>query len=258
VGRHVQRVAGRRRDAGVGTRSGKRQDRVLGIVERVDHVVRGARVLGTAGQHVERDRARLRLFALPVLVVAVHRDQREGVLKRHFVVAGEVGVHLRGRDKPGLLRRPRVGDVVEGLSRSQVRALLHREPAWISDARQGRLGLGNVTLRPHRMVVGHGVAPRGQGTPGVRLEGVAEGRVRLVVLERMHLQHALAEEPLAVGRPRDRELQVSQGGGRRRGRTRESVARGKEQGDKHSGHGDAELHATEDTPARGTKSLATS
>ena len=56
--RHVARVARRRRDARVGARRLQPHRGMLAIVERVERVVRRARMLRVPLQHGERDRRR--------------------------------------------------------------------------------------------------------------------------------------------------------------------------------------------------------
>ena len=51
VRRHVERVRGGRRDLRIRARGGQREDRVIGIVERVNDVMRGARMLRVALEH---------------------------------------------------------------------------------------------------------------------------------------------------------------------------------------------------------------
>src|SRR4029453_12107539 len=93
---HVQRMRRCRRCARVGACSGKRQARMVRVVERVNHVMDGAWMPRVTTRHVERNGGRARQLALVTGILVEYRDERERVLKRDFIVARPLLMH-RGR-----------------------------------------------------------------------------------------------------------------------------------------------------------------
>jgi hypothetical protein len=94
VRRHVQRVRGGRRDLGIGARGVETQNRVIRIVERVDDVVRGARMLRIALEDLLRDRRGLHRVACVADAGAPGAEQRQCIQTRDFVVRRVFRVEL--------------------------------------------------------------------------------------------------------------------------------------------------------------------
>jgi len=98
---HVQRVRRGRRDLRVGARRGQRQLRELGIVERVDHVVRDARMVGFEREQPVEDLRRLLLARIGLVRRIRGCQQSEGMKACDLQVFRKL---LMGR-RPGLRER---------------------------------------------------------------------------------------------------------------------------------------------------------
>src|SRR5699024_1918194 len=81
-------------------RGRQRQDGMFTRIERVDGVVRRARMVGPALQNAERDRSSLHLAFGVRAVVSIYRQQRQRVLKRDLVVVGKIEMHLCSPAQP--------------------------------------------------------------------------------------------------------------------------------------------------------------
>ena len=203
----MQRVASGGGDARVHPSRRQREDGVLGAVERVDDVVRRARVLGVVLEHLERQGPRFHLLADVRIVVAVIGEERERVLERDLVVVRIVAVHRRRGREPGRVRVARQVLLVVGARHPEEGAFLGRERLLSADARERRAPVRGVPVVPDGLVVGHRVAPRGHGALGVGGEGRGEADVGLIVEERMEGQHPFGEVALALRGPGDGEVE---------------------------------------------------
>ena len=148
VRRHVHRVRDGRNDLRVGERRLEGERRMHRIVERVNDVVRGARMVGVAPEHLHRERARLHLRPVRAVIRCPRRAQhRQRIKRRHFVVIGKLlvetlhGFHVRDPARAPLAVAPECLDGLEesfftrrrrlGQARGRVRSESRQDLAWI-------------------------------------------------------------------------------------------------------------------------------
>ena len=225
--RHVQRVCGGRGNLRVGAGGRQRQDRVIGIVERVDDEMRRARMFRIALEDVFGNRRRLhrvphRLLARPgraeqrqriqdrylvigrLLLVQTFHRRRIGDVARVFVAGSEQ--HVDGFDEPALLARRRL---------RRARGSGRRQPL------ERAAGGCDILLRPERMVVAHRLTPVSEREAGISLLSLAEslaGRIELEVVKRLHADEKRGLRRSFRGRRKTDAPKLAGGGGLRAGR----------------------------------------
>src|SRR5262245_41692013 len=111
------------RDARVSTRRGQRENRVLGIVESVNDVVRGARMVRVLLIDLERDRAGPRLEAITLLLRIDEPEQRKGIEGRAVEIVGITTIDLLHRGRVRGVARAFVAVTVQELDSVQIRTL---------------------------------------------------------------------------------------------------------------------------------------
>ena len=209
---HMQRVRGRWRNAGVRARRGKRQRRVIRIVERVNDEVRRARMFRIFREHLLRNRRRERLTAEAAIGRSHGTQQRQRVPRRHFVIVGPLGIHGRQRlGVCGVARELLAGRVIEhvngadeGLFLGQLhlgQPLLQRGRNFLED----RLGRFRVLLGPQRMVVAHRFAPVRHHERGIDFLRALERHRGFIKLKAVKALDAFQEGRLRGGRAGSRE-----------------------------------------------------
>ncbi len=164
-------------------------------------------VAGIAGPHAAEQRQRIEgadLVVVGILRIQPRHRVRVGDVARQFVARAEVE-HLHRLEQRLLLRQLGLG---------QPRLVRRRELV------ERGLRLGDVLLRPQRMVVAHGLAPVGHGEVRVDLLGLLERQGRLVELEVVQGLHSGEKGLLRRGRARGGESDRSEllGGRSRRQR----------------------------------------
>ena len=204
---------------------------MVGIVERMDDEVRGARMLRVAVEDVFGDRRGLHGIAEIAFTWPAESEQRQRIQRRDLVVGWILFVQpLHGRRVQDVAR-VFVARAVQHVDRFDEIALLAGR--CFRGARRGRRRealedfprRGDVLLRPERMIEAHRLAPIGKHERRIRFLRFAEGigsRVELEVVQRFH---AGEERALCGPLRRRRELNRSELAGRslRRGRTGEET-----------------------------------
>jgi hypothetical protein len=214
----VARLGG---DARVRAGGGEREARVLGIVVVVDQVVEGARVLGVEAEDLLEDGRRLLLDLAAdervlVQVVSARAEERGRAYRRAHEGEGMEGKHFRvvGMGRGEASHGLGVRAVARRLVPAPEQDLDRREEAPLAvgprlpGPRLGRrakplqdlAGLLRVLVEPERLVVGHGLAPVGQGEAGIDSLRFQEGLDGVLVLEVVERGHAAQERGLRGGR----------------------------------------------------------
>ena len=185
---------------------------MIGIVERVNDEVRGARMLRIFREHLLRNRRGERLAAESLVGRPHGAEQRQRIPRRDFVIGRPLRIHRRHRVRVGVVARELVARrVEEDVDRLQERFLLRQLRLRL--ARVGRrrdlledlLRRLGILLRPQRMVEAHRLAPVRHREGRVGLLRALE-RVRgFVELEAVQILHALDERRLRGGVARIRE-----------------------------------------------------
>jgi hypothetical protein len=213
---HVPGVRGGGRDARVLARRGQRQHRVVWRVAGVDEVVRPARVVGLALEHVHGDGRGLHQPAgVPEALGVGHQGER--VLQGQLVVRRKGPVRAVGFLEPGAVALLDVARAVQHPRGGEVGPLRRPERLLGLHPGERRPGRLDLLLAPDRVAVGHGVAPVRHRAARVRLRRGLEGLVRVVVLEGVQLEHPPHEEAPALGVSGDGKVQhaVARRGARR-------------------------------------------
>ncbi len=248
VRRHVLRVAGVRRDLGVGPRRLQPEGCVHGIVEGVDDVVGRSRVVGIGVEDGLSDGGRARVGREVALAVGAPQD-------RQRVEGARLHVRGMGGRQPGhrahVRRVPlRLGSLaVQDVERREVRRLplggRPRPPCRRRGRVAGQRGQRRllVLLPPERVVVGHRLAPVRHGEVRVLLLSRPKGERRILELEGMEEEDALDEVGLrrpaaGVGEVDRAQAAVLCARGRHRGEERRGEDRGERDERRDSGEAD--------------------
>ncbi|MYH27689.1 MAG: hypothetical protein F4137_02300 [Acidobacteria bacterium] len=207
VRRHVQRVHDTGRDCGEARGRRQRDSRVNRIVEGVNDVVRGARMIRVVVEHPQRDGARLHVRAIRlVAIVARGGQQRQRVERLHLVIVGV------GGGKP--LHLVRVRDAAIGFLACAEEQGIHGADESLLALGRG-LGQPGLPVRPQPLerlprqvpllealegvVVTHRLAPVGHGEVRSQGLGLTELQSRILEAEAMEHRRAAEKMDLSIG-----------------------------------------------------------
>jgi hypothetical protein len=195
---HVQRVRCRRRDLRISVGIAKAERRMDRIVVGMNQVVRRAWVVRILRVDLFDERGGPHVDGKVASAVA-GAEQRQRVERRDLIVGRILVVHALHRLGVGEIAREFLAGTVQAVERRHPVLFLRRRRFGDSALGRGRqpgqrrlrqIGCG---LLPHRVVVGHRLAPVRHREIGVRLLGLLERLLRFVVLEAVHQQDALDE-----------------------------------------------------------------
>ena len=179
----------------------KRERRVIGIVERVNDEVRGARMLRVLREHLLGDRRGERLAAEALVGRPHGAEQRQRVPRRDFVIVGPLRIHRRQRLRVrGVARELVARRVIEDVDRLEERLLLRQLRFRLARVRASARSSRGSPSRPSSSCCAHSgwlwliASPQyAIANDGIRFLRALERDRGFVELEAVQVLHALDE-----------------------------------------------------------------